>query len=127
MDQNNQPFLLVGDSPQALIGNLSLTDAAAYLADRKTHGFNVVWINLLCNSYTGCNSNGTTFDGIAPFTTPGDLSTPNPVYFTKVDAVLNQAAADGLLVFLDPIETGGWLTILNNNGTTKAYNYGVYL
>ena len=32
-----------------------------------------------------------------------------------------------LAVVLDPIETGGWLETLENNGSAKAYNYGVYL
>ena len=54
VDQNNGPFLIVGDSPQALIGDLSEATAANYLADRQAHGFNAVWINLLCNSNTGC-------------------------------------------------------------------------
>jgi hypothetical protein len=29
VDENNVPFMIVGDSPQALIGNLSETEAAA--------------------------------------------------------------------------------------------------
>jgi hypothetical protein len=41
--------------------------------------------------------------------------------------MLNLAAAHGLVVFLDPIETGGWLVTLESNGTNRAYNYGVYL
>jgi hypothetical protein len=44
--------------------------------------------DLLCNTYTGGNPNGTTFDGIAPFTTAGDLSTPNPA-FQRVDDMIN--------------------------------------
>jgi hypothetical protein len=32
-----------------------------------------------------------------------------------------------LVVFLDPIETGGWLVTLENNGSTEAFNYGVYI
>src|SRR6476646_415790 len=74
VDQRNTPFLVVGDSPQAMIGNLSVPDAASFIADRKAAGFNALWVNLLCASYTGCRDDGTTFDGIAPFTTPGDLS-----------------------------------------------------
>jgi hypothetical protein len=31
VDQNNTPFLMVGDSPQSLIGNLSLAEAASYI------------------------------------------------------------------------------------------------
>jgi hypothetical protein len=126
------PFLMVGDSPQSAIGNLSESEASRYFADRKAHGFNTVWINLLCDEYTFCNADGTTYDGIKPFTsgtTPAtyDLSTPNPTYFQRADDIINLAAAYGLLVVLDPIETGGWLTAMSNNGATKDYNYGAYL
>jgi hypothetical protein len=41
--------------------------------------------------------------------------------------MINEAAQQGIVVFLDPIETGGWLTTLENNGATAAYNYGVYV
>jgi Protein of unknown function (DUF4038)/IPT/TIG domain/Putative collagen-binding domain of a collagenase/Abnormal spindle-like microcephaly-assoc'd, ASPM-SPD-2-Hydin/Fibronectin type III domain len=132
VDQNNAPFLLVGDAPQALIGNLSESQAATYFANRQKDGFNAGWINLLCDSYTFCNSSGTTYDGIAPFTSGNspsnyDLSTPNPAYFARVDDMLNLAATYGIVAFLDPIETGGWLTTLESNGATKAFNYGVFL
>ena len=130
--QNNQPFLMVGDSPQSLIGNLSESSAASYFADRAAHGFNTVWINLLCTSYTFCNSNGTTYDGIAPFTSGTDpssydLSTPNSTYFQRAHDMVKLAAENGLVVVLDPIETGGWLATLQDNGATKDFNYGVYL
>jgi hypothetical protein len=127
VDQNNAPFLITGDSPQALIARLSEAEAAAYFADRQALGFNAAWINLLCNSYTGGNPDGTTFDGIAPFTKPGDLATPNPAYFKRVDDMINLAAQYGLTVILDPIETGGWLTTLESNGASAAFTYGVYL
>ncbi len=127
VDQNNVPFLMVGDSPQAMIANLSLVDAEIFLANRQKAGFNTMWVNLLCTSYTGCPYGGNTYDGIAPFTTPGDLSTPNEAYFARADAMMNLAAKYGMAVILDPIETGGWLGVLQSNGTTKDYNYGVYL
>jgi hypothetical protein len=53
VDQDNVPFLMVGDSPQALIGNLSPAEAAAFIANRLTYGINALWINLLCNASTG--------------------------------------------------------------------------
>ncbi len=127
VDQNNVPFLLVGDSPQALIGDLSEVQGDSYFADRQAHGFNAVWINLLCDSYTACNSDGSTYDGIAPFTTAGHLSTPNSLYFDRADYMINLAAKYGLTVFLDPVETGGWISILENNGPTTAFNYGQFL
>jgi hypothetical protein len=127
VDQRNVPFLIVGDSPQAMIGNLSVKDAATYIANRKAAGFNALWVNLLCAKYTGCRDDGTTFDGIKPFRTPGDLSTPNPAYFAQADAMIRLAAKAGIVVFLDPIETGGWLGVLRKNGLAKDRGYGRFL
>jgi Protein of unknown function (DUF4038)/Putative collagen-binding domain of a collagenase len=127
VDQRNVPFLVVGESPQSMIGNLSLKEAALYLANRKAAGFNALWVDLLCNEYTSCRSDGTTFDGIKPFTTPSDLTTPNPAYFARADAMIRLAAKAGMVLFLDPIETGGWLGVLRDNGVAKAYAYGRFL
>ena len=127
VDQRNVPFMIIGDSPQAMIGNLSLKDAASYIEDRKTAGFNALWVDLLCAKYTGCRDDGTTLDGIKPFTTPGDLSTPNPAYFARADQIIQLAAKAGMVVFLDPIETGGWLGVLRSNGIAKDRAYGRFL
>jgi hypothetical protein len=127
VDQNSKPFLIAGDAPQSLIVNLSESSADAYFADRKAHGFNSVWINLLCNGYTAGRSDGTTYDGIAPFSTMGDLSTPNEAYFTRADHMIGLAAKYELNVVLDPAETGGWLGVLKSNGVTKDRAYGHYL
>ncbi len=130
--QNGTPFLIMGDAPQSLVGNVSPSDMATYMADRERLGFNSLWVNLLCANYTYCNSNGTTYDGVTPFTSGSspsdyDLSTPNTAYFSRVDSMVNLALTYNLVVFLDPIETGGWLVTLENNGSAKAYNYGVYI
>jgi hypothetical protein len=81
VDQENAPFLLMGDSPQALTVNLSEADAEMFFADREAHGFNGAWVNLLCGTYTGGRPDASTYDGIIPFTTPGDVSTPNEPFF----------------------------------------------
>ncbi|MGB0091628.1 MAG: glycoside hydrolase family 140 protein, partial [Solirubrobacteraceae bacterium] len=127
VDQNGTPFLITGDSPQALIGNLTESDAALFFSTRRAQGFNTVWINLLCNNYTGCRQDGETWDGIPPFTTPGDLSTPNEAYFSRVDRMIQLAAQYGFVVLLDPAETGGWLDTLIANGVDKDRAYGQYL
>jgi len=82
---------------------------------------------LLCNKHTGCNADGTTFDGIAPFLSPGDLAHPNEVYFARVDEMLQLAAKRELLVMLDPAETSGWLDALRANGKKKVEDFGVYV
>jgi hypothetical protein len=98
-----------------------------FVANRRRAGFNALWVNLLCATYTGGRADGSTYDGIVPFKTPGDMSTPNERYFRRVDAMLRLADRDGMVVFLDPIETGGWLKTLQANGPKKAYAYGRYL
>jgi len=127
VDQRGRPFLIVGDSPQSLIVNVSLADAERFLSHEAASGFNTVWVNLLCNRYTGGRSDGTTYDKIAPFWLPGDLSTPNEAYFRRADAVIRLAAKHGITVFLDPIETGGWLNTLRKNDVGKSYAYGKWL
>ena len=127
VDRNGRPFLIVGDSPQSLIVNLSGAQANRFFANRQAAGFNSTWINLLSQTHTGGRADGDTYDGIAPFTTPGDLSTLNLVYFARADEMIRLAAEHHLAAFLDPIETGGWLTVLRSNGTAKAYAYGRYV
>ena len=132
VDQNNVPVLVIGDAPQSLGGQLNRTQQTTYFSDRQAHGFNAAWINLLCAEYTACRADGKTSSGVAPFTSGScpsdyDLSTPNEDYFALYDATINLAASHGIIVFLDPIETGSWLTTLRNNGFTKAFSYGVYV
>jgi hypothetical protein len=49
------------------------------------------------------------------------------VYFQRVDHMLSIAAAHGITVFLDPAETGGWLSVLRSNSITKDGAYGRFL
>jgi hypothetical protein len=60
VDQNGTPFLIAGESPQALMVNLSEEDAELFFANRRSHGFNTVWINLLCRPGTGGRADGST-------------------------------------------------------------------
>ena len=64
-----RPFLIVGDSPQALVVERLAPRRDRFLADRAANGFNTVWVNLLCTTYTGGRPDGATYDQIAPFTT----------------------------------------------------------
>ena len=138
VDQNNIPFLIVGDTPQGLMGQLTEAQAESYFADRQAHGFNTMgWIDVACegNDFRS-NKEGTTPDGIRPFTgyvsggtdyAHYDLTKPNEAYFTRLDHVVTLAAKHDIWVFIDPIETIGWLVTLRNNGLAAAYAYGQYL
>ena len=128
VNQNNQPVFLVGDSPHGLFANITPTQAQTYFANRASYGINVVWAELLCTDYLpNCRSNLSTFDGILPFSTPGDISTPNPAYFSRVDAIVTAAAQNGVTILMDNWETGAGMPLLRSNGNTKAFNYGVFL
>jgi len=138
VEQNDVPFLVVGDVPQTMVGKISTADAAAFFDDRQAHGFNAMWIDVLVAGpyYSESRDDGGTYDGILPFTgylsggkdTPHyDLTKPNEEYFARVDQVLALAANHGMVVFLDPIETGQWLPTLRNNGPAAARVYGQYL
>ena len=138
VDQNNTPFLIVGDTPQGLMGRLSEAQAERYFADRQAHGFNTLgWIDVACaGSDYPTSTTGSTVDGIRPFTgfvSGGtdfkhyDLTKPNEAYFTRLDHIVTLAGKHGLLAFIDPIETIGWLPTLRNNGLDAAYAYGQYL
>jgi len=138
VDQNNIPFLIVGDSPQGLISRLTEAQADKYFADRQAHGFNTAgWIDVACAGRDfPTNKDASTIDGIRPFTgyvSGGkdyqhyDLSKPNEAYFKRLDTIIKLAAKHGMLVFIDPMETVGWLPTLRNNGLAAAYDYGQYL
>lgn len=138
VDQHNTPFLIVGDVPQSIVTMASIGDAARYFDDRQAHAFNAMWIDILVAGpyYYYSPNDGSTYDGIRPFSgyiTGGtdaahyDLSRPNERYFGRVDQMLSLAAAHGMVVFLDPIETGQWLPTLRNNGPAAAYAYGQFL
>jgi hypothetical protein len=132
VDQKNIPFLMVGDSPQSLMVNLSATNAALYVADRATNGFNTLLVDAICTTYTFGPPNASLLDGTLPFTNTiagvyYDLTTPNPAYFSYVDQMVNLCASKGIQVMLDPIETGGWLPTMLANGMANCRAYGQYL
>src|SRR6516165_5442824 len=127
VDQKGIPFLVAGESPQGLMVKLSEKDAELFFANRKSHGFNAVWINLLCRPGTGGPPDGSTFDGVPPFKTPDDLSTPNEAYFARCDQMIRLAEKHGLLVILDPCETIDHLKLMLKNGVDKCREFGRYL
>jgi hypothetical protein len=138
VDRNNVPFLIIGDAPHSILANLNNADATTYLTDRGSSGFNALWIELLCDSYTGgagkegSPNYGHDVGGSNPFTstlTGGyyDLTTPNPVYWSHVDYIVQTAATNGLQCVFTPLDQGGWTQTSLRNGTNRCYQYGRFL
>jgi len=126
-DQNGTPFLIVGESPQSLIANLSVSEAAEFFANRASHGFNAVQIHVMCQTGCGGREDYSTRDGITPFESQGDISTPRESYFQRVDAMLRLAAQHGIVVFLTAAETIDSLDLFQENGEAKSRAFGQYL
>src|SRR5437667_11672125 len=72
LDASNAPFLIIGDAPHSSLANLNNSDAVTYLTDRGQRGFNALWIELLCDSYTFGYSN----EGTANYGRDGKGNTP---------------------------------------------------
>jgi hypothetical protein len=127
VDRAGRPFLIAGESPQAMMVNCSEDDAELFFKNRHSHGFNAAWINLICSTYTGGRPDASTFDRLHPFKTPGDFSQPNEDYFARCDRIIRIAAKYQTLVMLDPAETGSFLEVMQKNGVEKCRAYGRYL
>jgi Protein of unknown function (DUF4038)/Putative collagen-binding domain of a collagenase len=127
VDRRGKPFLIAGESPQAMMVNVSEEDAELFFKNRQSHGFDAAWINLICAKYTGGRDDASTFDGLHPFKTVNDFSEPNEAYFARCDRIIRLAAKYDTLVMLDPAETGSFLAVMQNNGVEKCRAYGRYL
>ena len=138
VDNNNVPFLIIGDAPHSILANLNNTDATTYLTDRGARGFNALWIELLCDSYTfgfgseGQANYGRDVNGNNPFTATlaggyYDLTTPNEAYWSHVDFIVQTAAANGLQCLFTPLDQGGWTQTSLANGTSRCQQYGQFL
>ncbi len=133
VDQDNVPFLMVGDSPQSPWANISPAEDAAYLANRARHGMNSLWIDILTSTYVSARADSTLYNGTKPFTNnlPGtkfyDFTTPNEAYFARIDEAIRMAATNGILVMLGPLETGALLPLARANGSDRCRAYGQYL
>jgi len=127
IDQKGKPFLIAGESPQAMMVNISEKDAELFLANRRSHHFNTAWINLLCAKYTGGRADGSTIDGLRPFAGNFDFASPDERYFAHCDRIIQLAAKHQTLVMLDPAETGSFLEVMQKNGADKCRQFGRYL
>jgi hypothetical protein len=137
-DQNDAPVLLLGDGAAQLLFQRVPSVVTTYLNDRAAHGFNALWVHLITNNNNGGNENGLTDDGIAPFTgtisagscdggTCYDLTTPNSAYFARVDQIVNIAAANGMVVFMDTLDNNSYLQLYELNGRVKVAAWAQYI
>ena len=129
VDASGANFLAVGDAGWEIFTNASLADADAYIANRKAQGFNTILAQIVDSYYS--TRSPADLDGNQPFLTPGDFSTPNPVYWARADQVMAKMSDAGFLVILNPAYYGwgpdGWWNAMVANGAPKMYAYGQWI
>ena len=133
VDQNNVPFYMMADAGHHLVCNLAQSSWPAYFSNRQSKGYNATGVFApFAGSNCANGGNGSAFDGKMPFTTGSgpssfDLSTPNNAFWSEVDTLITEAASNGLVVVLNPLDTQQFLVTMQNNGGTKCFNFGAYL
>src|SRR3989344_4541744 len=128
--QNNEPFLMTGDTAWSLIVQVNKSDADYYLQSRSDKGFNTVLVNLIehqlsdnapSNIYNTAHFTGKTF------------TTPNEAYFAHADYVINSAKEKGIVVLLAPIYLGwrcnedGWCSEVQLASESDMLAWGRYV
>lgn len=135
VDQNGTPFLINQASSWALIQAVPTSDAADYLDALKQKGFNTIMVSVISKAEAAAG-NPPYWQGVPPFTTPWDYSTPNETYFAHADEIIDMAKDRGMLVTLVPSYLGyngeptqGWYDEMqaSYNSVDKMLAYGRYL
>lgn len=138
------PFRLQNDAAWVMGAHTSVATQDAYLDGIVARGFNsFTLMNIVHAGGPGWpNVNEPNdFDGVAPFATPGVLSTRNDAYFTKVSSLITRAKARPLAVTFFHSYIGaasatdgstsngdGWcVELVSNNTNSDCFNWGVYL
>jgi hypothetical protein len=95
VDANGRPFYFLADTQWELFRRYSPAEAQVILEDRKAKGFSVVMVML-----TGVgDATGPNFAGQHPWLN-NDPATPNPAYFTNVDAIVKLALTNDIQLLI---------------------------
>src|SRR4051812_11720150 len=95
VDAAGRPFYFLADTQWELFRLYSPTEAKVILEDRKAKGFSVVMVML-----TGVgDATGPNFAGQHPWLND-DPVTPNPAYFTNVDAIVKLALTNDIQLLI---------------------------
>jgi len=148
VDANNKPWLMVMDAAHHLMPVIGSTPSsvAQYMNSRASLGFNAVNIYGACAGTGTCLTSGAAQNGQLPFlignqntnydlcgTSTPPCTSPNPAYWSQVDAVIKAAASAGLVVLFDPLPWNvNFGSAMENvsapiNYPANDFNFGVWL
>jgi len=117
VDAQGAPFYFLADTQWELFRRYTLSEAKMILENRKTKGFTVVMVML-----TGVGSGtGPNLEGQRPWQNDNP-ATPNPDYFTHVDAVVKLAQANEIHLLIGIYhQTYGSRMTVDNAGPWAAW------
>lgn len=149
VDRFGRPFPILGRTAW-FVTSLSVADYRTFVDDTAARGFTAIEFHVISHDPRG---NHPPFNGNddAPFlnTLDGgawsgslagdagglapDFTTPNPAYWSFVDAMLSYCESKGLLVLIFPAYVGyaggeqGWMAEMEANGPERMYTYGAWI
>lgn len=98
LDETSDPLFVNAEIAWFINSQLSVAQQMTYFADRQAKGFNAVLVAWFATGVNGTNAaNWLTYDGVSPFVND-DITVPNPVYWNRMDAFVDLAAAYGMTV-----------------------------
>jgi hypothetical protein len=145
--QGAAPFLLnIAAAAWDYVQGISLADFQTFADAQKVRGFNALHVSIISNDQLrfptsagnhfaapNWNNGGT----VAPFITPGDYSTPNPVYFAHVKQCIQYLEALGMVALCQVSYLGynadsgstneGWGDVMQADTSAHMTAYGAYL
>jgi hypothetical protein len=128
------PFILLGDTPWSLAVNCSNAQIDSYLNDRAAKGCNAIMINAVEKGYSSQTPIYRNVDGVDPFTVMSPVNwTLNSSYWNRVDYIVNECKARGMVCIINPAYTGygsgsdGWLGDYSGASDATLQAYGAAL
>jgi chitodextrinase len=125
----NQPVFLTGEDAFLLSLQISNSDISTYLADRTSRGFNAIWMGVV--DEVDQSNPPKDFSGNSPFDGAW-FTSPDAAYWAHQDSVIQQAGADGIVVFLHTSFVGlntasGDLSEILTSSNATMTAYGAFL
>ncbi len=126
IDSTHQPFFWLGDTAWPLFSQYPVADAENYLANRAAKGFTVIQGVLAWGNGTGMESPQPDANATGHRPWNDSPASPDPVYFTQVDHLLDVAERLGLVLAMLP--TWGFYVMEAKAFTVEnARTYGRFL
>ncbi|MGA2207002.1 MAG: DUF4038 domain-containing protein [Terracidiphilus sp.] len=126
--RDGKPFFWLGDSAWSLLSLYTPAEAREYLDHRSRQGFTVIHIMIPFDGGPGLKTSGRNPNGELPFHDWNPLK-PNEAYFKNMDALVDAAQKDGLILYILPLGGSGGSFVDKLHVFTKqnARAYGEWL